>query len=113
MKFKDLYKEKEEFEDLTYDELMEVVLEYEEMFENIQDILDEIFDDDDDEITEIIKRVRIDPKTKRERKKAYRLNKHKIKRKADKYRKTSKYKLAQKKYKRISSLPGYKKKKFV
>lgn len=107
MDFKDVYNEEE---NLTEDELLETILEYEELFENVKDILDDIFEED---INEIVKRVKIDPKTKRERKKNYRLNRHKIKRKADKYKKTAKYKMAQRKYKLKSKRPGYVKKKFV
>jgi len=97
------------------DLLNETLFMYEEYFESVDALLDELFDEDNDELelSEIVKRVKIDPKIRRERAKKYRLNKHKIKRARDKYKKTASFKKQQKKYKRKSSKAGYIKKKFI
>lgn len=69
--------------------------------EELVGIIDDIAGDDDEELEEI-KRVRISPAAKRERKKQYKKNRNKLKIKAKRYRKTAGYKRYKKKTKRMS-----------
>jgi hypothetical protein len=70
--------------------------------EELVGIIDDIAGDDEDEELEEVKRVRISPAAKRERKKQYKKNRNKLKIKAKRYRKTAGYKKYKKKTKRMS-----------
>lgn len=82
----------------------------------IVDIINNI-NEVDKEFDESLKKVRIDPKKKRERSRAYKKNKQKLKIKAKKFRKTAKFKKWQKKSKKKAAsgktASGKKKVKFV
>ena len=70
--------------------------------EELVGIIDDISVQDDEEDIDEIKRVRISPAAKRERKKQYKKNRQKIKIKAKRYRKTASYKRYKRKTKRMS-----------
>ena len=83
---------------ISQSELYETIIEFEELLEDAESLID--FDDDGILNEFRIKKVMLtseQKQKKRERQKDYKKNKLKIKKKADRYRKTSDYKKAKKK----------------
>lgn len=94
-------------DDLLINKAIDIIMDLdvdslsEEQAEEVMSILD-LLDNEEEEISEFTaKKVRIDPKKKRERKKAYRQQKSKLKRKAKKFRKSAKGKQLARKAKRM------------
>ena len=85
--------------DLDPDQLSE---EQSSMFEEILDEIEMVNEEEDGDLVDEVKKVRVDKKAKKLRARSYKKNKAKLKMKAKKYRKSSRGKMLAKKSKKMS-----------